>query len=181
MTRRKRSDSVAFAADVTEQIAEGSPAWPRAMHPPTDEVRFAYEALVESRPYPAWTSLDRMLAAHLAWTLCKIARLERELNNEGETLRARDGRSYANPKIRILDTLRRMASRETRYLGLDLLSRNGARRMDGRELTRAARAAQQIRDDFARAAQDDDLGLLALPDEVRERLPRKKAKRRKPN
>lgn len=179
--RRKRADSTAFAQDVVAELAEGPPAWPALMEPPTPQERFAYEALVESRPFPPWTRFHLRLAADLAQRLVQIDELERRMRREGETLRDRSGRAYRNPLVSIIAQYRRMAKSAVKVLGLDVLSRAGSRRMDTRDLDRAALRAQQIRDDLASAARDDPDGLLALPDEVRaKRLPRKPRKK-KPN
>ncbi len=103
-TRRPRSDSAKAAIEAT-QAAAMPPLQPPAHVVLRDCDRPYWEAIMLARARGSWNFVDMAQAANMARAQADVARLQIEVDSEGDTVLAANGCPMLNPKVRLIETL----------------------------------------------------------------------------
>lgn len=118
-----RADSIEFARETAQSLAEGLPVPPRKLSP--DAAEF-WATVIGSKRLAAWTDSDLILACSLARDLALAEKLSQQLDAEGHTLVNEDsGRVYAHPAAAMLDQANRRILSTIRSLQIHSLATNG--------------------------------------------------------
>lgn len=148
--KRTRSDS-ATAAVRAAQVAAAGPIEPPAHVMLRDADRPFWDAIVGARARDSWNTSDLENAANLARCKSDIERVQREINDEGDTLVNDRGTVVLNPKHSLLEVLSRRAMALSRMLHVHAEATVG----ESRDQSKTLAAEKQAKK--ARGAADDDL------------------------
>ena len=105
-TRRPRSDSAHAAIEAT-QAAAMPPLEPPAHVTLRPCDRPYWAEIMQARSRASWNGVDMAQAAVMARAQADIARLQIEVDSEGDTVTAANGCPVLNPKVRLVEMLAR--------------------------------------------------------------------------
>lgn len=148
--KRTRSDSVTAAVRAA-QVAASEQIEPPAHVMLRGADRPFWDAIVSARARDSWNTSDLENAANLARCKSDIERVQREIDEEGDTLTNDRGTVVLNPKHSLLEVLSRRAMALSRMLHVHAEATVGESRDQGKKLA----AEKQAKG--ARGAADDDL------------------------
>lgn len=117
-----------------------------------------WRSLMRAREYNAWTAPDLENAANLARCKADIERIQREINEEGDTVVNQRGTPIVNPKHNLLETLVRRSVALSRMLHVHAEATEGESRHQRSRNTKQRETAESVE----RHTQGDD-GLIAPP------------------
>lgn len=149
--KRTRSDSAAAAVRAA-QVAAAGPIEPPAHVNLRDADRPFWDAIVSARARDSWNTSDLENAANLARCKSDIERVQREIDDEGDTITNDRGTVVLNPKHSLLEVLSRRAMALSRMLHVHAEATVGESRDQGKALAAEKQAKQ--------AAMDADCGLI---------------------
>lgn len=110
--RKNRADS---STEEGEMLRAQAPEPPSHLHIREEDKPFWY-SIVRARDYKSWTESDLEQAANLARCKADIERLQREIDEEGDTIENKRGTPVVNPKHNLLETLSRRSVALSRML-----------------------------------------------------------------
>ncbi|MCS6490771.1 TerS protein [Burkholderia thailandensis] len=139
--RRKRSDSATAAIQAHQNAALG-PLEPPAYVMLRDSDRPFWNAIMAARARDTWTEIDLAHAANLARCQSDVARLQAEIEREGDVI---DG--ALNPKHKLVETLSRRAVALSRMLHVHAQATVG-RSEDARDALKNEREAREDDDEL---------------------------------
>jgi hypothetical protein len=146
--KRTRSDSAA-AAIRAAQVASAAPIDPPAHVNLRDGDRPFWDAVICARARDSWNDSDLATAANLARCKADIERVQREIDDEGDTLVNDRGTVVLNPKHSLLEVLSRRAMALSRMLHVHAEATVGKSEDASKSLgaEKKAKAAQSAADD----------------------------------
>ena len=144
-TRRQRSDSARAAVAATQAAALGPLPPPAHIRLREGDLPY-WNEIVQSRQRSSWTGVDLAQAGVMARAQADIERLQREVEDEGETITAANGCPIINPKAKLLETLSKRVTSLSRALHVHALATSG-RPEDAAKNAELERQARQDADD----------------------------------
>ena len=154
MDRDKRSDSVTADIENLKNAAEDTPV-PSYINLRDGDLPF-WRSIVRARAN--WTENDLAQAANLARCFADIERIQKEIDEEGDTLKNDRGTMVLNPKHSLLETLSRRSVALSRIVQVHAQATQGD--SDKQKKKNGAKTASLH---VIGKLQDDDDDLLAKP------------------
>lgn len=142
--RRPRSDSAKAAIEAT-QAAAMPPLQPPAHVTLRDCDRPYWAAIMQARTRASWNGVDMAQAAVMARAQADIARLQIEVDGEGDTVTAANGCPVINPKCKLVETLSKRVVSLASAIHVHTLATTGRPEdaAKGSQLERQARAQEE--------------------------------------
>lgn len=143
--RRPRSDSAKAAIEATQAAALPPLEPPEHITlRPCDRPYWA--EIMQARARATWNGVDMAQAAVMARAQADIARLQSEVDSEGETVKAANGCPVLNPKVKLIETLARRVVTHAAAIHVHTLATTG-RPEDAAKGNQLERNARQEEDD----------------------------------
>ena len=123
--------------------------------------RVYWDEIVASRARENWTNPDLVKAAQLARCLADIERVQRAVDDEGDTIVNTRGTRIVNPLHSLLETLTRRSLGLSRALHVHAEATTGQARKE-----KAPKKAQEKAEKAVKVANKDEDGLIAPPESL---------------